>query len=169
MKKLSCSAKLRRAGNTSGRSRRPPLDPTNAALSFVYTLLANACASALEGVGLDSYVGFLHRDRPGRTSLALDLMEELRAVFADRLVVTLINTRKINAKHFETRENGAVFLNDVGRKIVLQAWQERKQEKIRHPFLEESIPWGLVPHVQALLLARFLRGDMDGYPPFLWK
>lgn len=153
----------------SGRSRRPPLDPTNAVLSFVYTLLANACASALEGVGLDSYVGFLHRDRPGRTSLALDLMEELRAVFADRLVVTLINTRKINAKHFETRENGAVFLNDMGRKIVLQAWQERKQEKIRHPFLEESIPWGLVPHVQALLLARFLRGDMDGYPPFLWK
>lgn len=153
----------------SGRSRRPPLDPTNAVLSFVYTLLANACASALEGVGLDSYVGFLHRDRPGRTSLALDLMEELRAVFADRLAITLINTRKINEKHFEIRENGAVFLNDMGRKIVLQAWQERKQEKIRHPFLEESIPWGLVPHVQALLLARFLRGDMDGYPPFLWK
>lgn len=96
-------------------------------------------------------------------------MEELRAVFADRLAITLINTRKINGKHFEIRENGAVFLNDMGRKIILQAWQERKQEKIRHPFLEESIPWGLVPHVQALLLARFLRGDMDGYPPFLWK
>lgn len=153
----------------SGRSRRPPMDPINAMLSFVYSLLANSCASALEGVGLDSYVGFLHRDRPGRNSLALDLMEELRPVFADRLVFRLINTRKINAKHFEYKENGSVFLNDDGRKIVLQSWQERKTEKIRHPFLDEEIEWGLVPHVQALLLARFLRGDLDGYPPFLWK
>ena len=153
----------------SGRSRRPPLDPVNALLSFVYTLLAHDCAAALEGVGLDAYVGFLHRDRPGRTSLALDLMEELRPVFADRLALSLINTRKLTGKHFETRESGAVYLNDDGRRIVLENWQMRKKEELRHPFLDEKLPWGLVPYVQALLLARFLRGDLDGYPPFLWK
>lgn len=153
----------------SGRSRRPPLDPVNALLSFLYTLLAHDCSAALEGVGLDAYVGFLHRDRPGRTSLALDLMEELRPVFADRLALSLINTRKLTGKHFETRESGAVYLNDDGRRIVLENWQMRKKEELRHPFLDEKLPWGLVPYVQALLLARFLRGDLDGYPPFLWK
>lgn len=153
----------------TSRSRRPPLDRFNALLSFVYSLLGNQCAAALEGVGLDSYVGFLHRDRAGRASLGLDLMEELRPVLADRLVVTLINNRLIRPENFEKRENGAVLLNADGRKIVLGAWQERKKETIVHPFLEEKIPWGLVPHVQALLLARYLRGDTDGYPPFLWK
>lgn len=151
------------------RSRRPPLDRLNALLSFVYTLLAHDCASALEAVGLDPYVGFLHRDKPGRASLALDLMEELRPVFADRLALTLINNRVLHSNDFEERENGAVFLNEGGRKAVLAAWQERKRESITHPLLEEKLPWGLVPYVQALLLARYLRGDLDSYPPFLWK
>ena len=151
------------------RSRRPPFDPFNALLSFLYTLLANECACALEGVGLDSYVGFLHRDRAGRRSLALDLMEELRPILGDRLALRLINNREITSKHFETSESGAVLLTDSGRKLVLSAWQERKKETVTHPFLEEKIVWGLVAHVQALLLARFLRGDLDTYPPFLWK
>ena len=151
------------------RSRRPPEDPVNAMLSFVYTLLGNDCASALEGVGLDACVGFLHRDRPGRKSLALDLMEELRPVFADRLVLKLINTREVQPKHFRREAGGAVYLNDEGRKILLNSWQLRKREEITHPYLKEKIPRGLVPHVQALLLARHLRGDLDGYPPFLWK
>lgn len=151
------------------RNRRPPLDRVNAMLSFVYTLLSNDCAAALESVGLDAYVGFLHRDRPGRASLALDLMEELRSVFADRLVITLINTRAVQAKHFSRQESGAVLLDEDGRKIVLGAWQERKREAITHPYLGEKIYWGLVPYVQALLLSRTLRGDLDGYPPFLWK
>lgn len=151
------------------RSRRPPEDCVNAMLSFAYTLLANDCASALEGVGLDACVGFMHRDRPGRKSLAFDLMEELRPVFADRLVLTLINTREIQAKHFRREAGGAVFLNDEGRKILLNVWQTRKREEITHPYLKEKIAWGLVPHVQALLLARYIRGDLDGYPPFLWK
>ena len=151
------------------RSRRPPLDRVNAALSFVYTLLAHDCASALEGVGLDAYVGFLHTDRPGRISLALDLMEELRPVLADRFVLSQINTRVINAKHFELYENGAVFLNDAGRKTVLSAWQERKRETILHPFTQEKMQWGLIPYMQALLLARHLREDLDAYPPFLWR
>lgn len=151
------------------RSRRPPLDNVNALLSFTYSLLASDCAAAAESVGLDSYVGFLHRDRPGRASLALDLMEELRSVFADRFVITLINNKVIQAEHFIERETGAVFLNDIGRKVFLTAWQNRKKEEITHPFLKEKLPWGLVPYVQALLLARFLRGDLDGYPPFLWK
>lgn len=151
------------------RSRRPPLDNVNAMLSFAYSLLTNDCASALESVGLDSYVGFLHRDRPGRTSLALDLMEELRPCYADRFVLTMINNRKITKKDFEASESGAVFLTDNGRKKFLQSWQERKKETIKHPYLDEKIPWGLVPYVQALLLARYLREDLDEYPPFLWK
>ena len=151
------------------RNRRPPEDLVNAMLSFAYTLLTNDCAAALESVGLDSYVGFLHRDRPGRASLALDLMEELRGVFAERLVLTLINTREINRKHFRRQPGGAVLLNDDGRKILLNAWQNKKREQITHPYLGEKLYWGLVPYVQALLLARYLRGDLDGYPPFLWK
>lgn len=151
------------------RSRRPPMDKLNALLSFFYTLLANDCAAALESVGLDSYVGFLHRDRPGRASCALDLMEEMRGVFADRLALALINTRAIQPKHFHTQGDGAVLLNDEGRRLALTAWQERKREPLTHPYLQEKIYWGLVPYVQALLLARCLRGDLDGYPPFLWK
>lgn len=140
------------------RSRRPPLDAFNALLSFAYSLLAHDCASALESVGLDAYVGYLHRDRPGRESLALDLMEELRPCFADRFVLTLINNRVLKAIDFDFRESGAVLLTDTGRRTFLQKWQERKKETITHPFLEEKIPWGLVPYVQILLLARYLRG-----------
>ena len=151
------------------RSRRPPLDNVNAMLSFAYSLLANDCASALESVGLDAYVGFLHRDRPGRTGLALDLMEELRPCMADRFVLTVINNRLLSSSDFEKSENGAVRMTDGGRRKFLKHWQERKQETITHPFLEEKMPWGLVPHIQSLLLARYLRGDMDAYPPFLWK
>ena len=151
------------------RSRRPPLDPVNALLSFAYTLLARDCAAALEGVGLDPYVGFLHRPRPGRASLALDLMEELRTVYADRFVLTCINQKTILPKHCERQESNAVYLTDDGRRAFLQAWQQRKQQTIQHPFLGEKIPWGLVPHVQALLLARTLRGDLERYPSFFWK
>ena len=151
------------------RSRRPPLDAFNAMLSFAYSLLAHDCASALESVGLDSYVGFMHRDRPGRTSLALDLMEELRAPMADRLCITLVNNRVLQDKHFERQESGAVFLGEDGRKLFLSAWQTKKKEEITHPYLKEKMAWGLVPYVQSLLLARCLRGDLDGYPPFLWK
>lgn len=151
------------------RSRRPPLDNVNAMLSFSYSLLANDCAGALESVGLDAYVGFLHRDRPGRTSLALDLMEELRPCIADRFVLRMINNRLLTAAEFEKSESGAVRMTDQGRRKFLKYWQERKQESITHPYLEEKLPWGLVPYVQALLLARFLRGDLDAYPPFLWK
>ncbi len=152
-----------------GRSRRPPLDRINAVLSFVYAILANDCASALRGVGLDPYVGFMHTDRPGRESLALDLMEELRAPVADGFVITLVNNRRILPEHFDVRENGSVLMNDDGRKKVLAEWQARKQEVIVHPFLQEKVQWGLVPHCQSLLLARYLRGDLDAYPPFLWK
>jgi CRISPR-associated protein Cas1 len=152
-----------------GRNKRPPQDNMNAMLSFGYTLLANDCAGALEGVGLDSYVGFMHRDRPGRKSLALDLMEELRPVLVDRFVLTLVNNRQIKGEHFKKSESGAVEFTDTGRKKFLTAWQEHKKEMLTHPYLEEKINWGLVPHMQALLLARYLRGDMDGYPPFFWK
>lgn len=152
-----------------GRNKRPPLDNVNALLSFVYTLLSNDMKSASEAVGLDAYVGFLHRDRPGRASLALDMMEELRGVCADRMVLSLINKKLINAKGFHKKENGAVIMDDDTRKQVLTAWQERKQEKIIHPYLNEKISWGLVPYAQALLLARHIRGDLDEYPPFLWK
>lgn len=153
----------------NGRNRRPPLDRVNAMLSFGYALLANDCAGALEGVGLDSYVGFLHRDRPGRKSLALDLMEEMRAVMVDRFVLTMINNRQIIEEHFRISENGAVEFTNEGKKKFIIAWQEHKREQITHPYLQEKICWGLVLHVQALLLARYLRGDLDGYPPFLWK
>lgn len=151
------------------RSRRPPLDRFNALLSFSYALLANDCAAALACVGLDPYVGFLHRHRPGRCSLALDLMEELRSVLSDRFCLYLVNLKMIKPEHFEIKENEACFLNTEGRKVFLAAWQKRKQETIRHPFLDEKIVWGLVPYAQALLLARYLRGDLDEYPPFLWK
>lgn len=151
------------------RSRRPPADPVNALLSFAYALLANDCAAALEGADLDAYVGFLHRDRPGRASLALDLMEELRGPFADRFVLRMINERMVTEKHFDFREEGAVFLTGEGRKRFLESWQTRKREIITHPFLQEKLPWGLIPFVQALLLARYLRGDMEDYAPFLWK
>jgi CRISPR-associated protein Cas1 len=153
----------------TGRSRRPPLDPVNALLSFLYTLLTHDCRSAAEGVGLDPAVGFLHRDRPGRPSLALDLMEELRPILADRLALSLFNRRQLRARDFETRDGGAVLLSDEGRRTVLMAWQERKKEERRHPFLEEAAPLGLVPHLQAQLLARHLRGDLDAYPPWIWK
>lgn len=152
-----------------GRNRRPPQDNVNAMLSFAYTLLANDCAAALEAVGLDAFVGLLHQDRPGRKSLALDLEEELRAPFADRLVLTLINNRIIQDKHFDRQESGTVLLNDNGRKLFLKHWQEKKRDEITHPFLKEKLPWGLVPYVQSLLLARCIRGDVDEYPPFLWK
>lgn len=152
-----------------GRNKRPPLDNVNAMLSFGYSLLANDCANALEGVGIDSFVGFMHRDRPGRKSLALDLMEELRPVLVDRFVLTLINNKQIKAEHFKMSNSGAVEFTDDGKKKFLSAWQNHKKEEIVHPYLKEKISWGLVPHVQALLLARHLRGDIDGYPPFLWK
>ena len=152
-----------------GRNRRPPLDAFNALLSFAYSLLAHDCASALEGVGLDSYVGFLHRDRPGRTSLALDIMEELRPCMADRFVLTLINNRQVKASDFLHMESGAVLLTDEGRKTFLKNWQEKKKETLTHPYLGEKLPWGMIPYIQALLLARYLRGDLDAYPPFLWK
>lgn len=153
----------------SGRSRRPPQDAVNALLSFAYSLLAHDCASALESVGLDSYVGFLHRDRPGRKSLALDLMEELRPCMADRFVLTLINTRKMKAADFLYEESGAVLLTEDGRKTFLKSWQEKKKEILTHPYLGEKLPWGMIPYIQSLLLARYLRGDLDAYPPFLWK
>lgn len=152
-----------------GRSRRPPLDNVNALLSFVYTLLTNQITSALETVGLDPYVGYLHTDRPGRASLSLDLIEELRAVFADRFVLSLINKRIVNGKNFYKKENGAVLMDDELRKKVLTEWQNRKREIITHPYLGEKVEWGMVPYVQAMLLARYLRGDLDGYPVFLWK
>ncbi|MFT8710176.1 MAG: type I-C CRISPR-associated endonuclease Cas1c [Sporolactobacillus sp.] len=152
-----------------GRSRRPPTDPVNAMLSFAYTLLAGDVASALEGVGLDAYVGFLHRDRPGRISLALDVMEELRGILADRFVLSLINRKVLQRNDFVKKEDGAVLMIDEARQNFLKAWQSRKAELLTHPFLGEKVSWGLVPHVQALLLARYLRGDLDEYPPFLWK
>jgi CRISPR-associated protein Cas1 len=151
------------------RSRRPPLDNMNSLLSFLYTLLANEVASALEAVGLDPYVGFLHRDRPGRPSLALDLMEELRPVFGDRLALSLVNRKQITAKGFIQKESGGILMDDETRKVVLTTWQERKREEIMHPYLKERIPFGLIPHVQAMLLARHLRGDLDAYPPFFWS
>ena len=152
-----------------GRNKRPPLDKMNAMLSFAYTLLTNMVTSALECVGLDPCVGYLHTERPGRYSLALDMMEELRAVLADRFVLSLVNKRMITSKNFTQKENGAVLLDEDGRKIILTEWQNRKKETITHPFLQEKVEWGMVPYVQAMLLARFLRGDLDGYPAFLWK
>lgn len=153
----------------NGRNRRPPTDMVNAMLSFSYTLLTSMVSSALYCVGLDPYVGYLHKDRPGRTSLALDMVEELRSVFADRFVLTMINKKIINKNDFILKENGAVVFNDNGKKKFLQSWQTKKQTEIKHPYLEEKVEWGMVPYVQALLLSRYLRGDLDGYPPFMWK
>ncbi len=152
-----------------GRSKRPPLDNVNALLSLLYTLLAHEVRAALETVGLDPFVGFLHQDRPGRPSLALDLMEELRPYVADRMVLSLINRGQVTEKDFVTKETGGIILKPEGRKIVLEAWQKRKADEITHPFLEEKIPVGLLPYVQAMLLARHLRGDLEDYPPFFWK
>lgn len=153
----------------TSRNRRPPQDPFNALLSFAYTLLQHDCIAALEAVGLDPYVGFLHRDRPGRASLALDLMEEMRGWVAERFVLTLINNRMLHEKNFCRSENRAVRLDDVGRKLMLTSWQERKRDVFQHPYLKEKIPWGLLPYAQATLLARHIRGDLDAYPPLFWK
>ncbi len=152
-----------------GRNRRPPLDNVNCLLSFLYTILLHDIRSALESVGLDSAVGFLHRDRPGRPGLSLDLMEEFRPFIADRLVLSLVNLSQVKKKGFQKKESGAVMMNDDTRKTVLVAYQKRKQDEIIHPFLNEKVSIGLLFHIQALLLARYLRGDLDGYPPFIWK
>lgn len=151
------------------RNRRPPLDPVNALLSFTYSLLTYEMQSALEGVGIDSYVGFFHVDRPGRASMALDMIEDLRGYMCDRLVLTLINKNIVSKKDFELKENGAVLLNEKGRGKVLENWQKRKQDEILHPYINEKVKIGLIPHVQALLLNRFIRGDLEAYPPFLIK
>lgn len=148
------------------RNRRPPLDNMNALLSFLYTLLAHDVESALETVGLDPYVGFFHTDRPGRASLALDMMEELRPFLADRLALNLVNLKQIKGSDFVKKENGAVIMTDDGKKEIIGSWQKRKQDQIVHPYLKEKIPVGLIPYVQAMLMARYLRGDIDGYPPY---
>ena len=148
------------------RNRRPPRDNMNALLSFLYTLLAHDVESALETVGLDPYVGFFHTDRPGRASLALDMMEELRPFIADRIALNLVNRQQVSGNDFLRKEGGGVIMTDMGRKEVLGAWQKRKQDEITHPYLNEKIPIGLLPYVQSILMARFLRGDIDGYPPF---
>lgn len=153
----------------SERNRRPPLDNVNCLLSFIYTLLVHDIRSALESAGLDPAVGFLHRDRPGRPGLALDIMEEFRPFIADRLALSLINLKQVHAKGFIKMDSGAVLMNDETRKTVLVAYQERKREQIHHPFIDEKVPIGILFHVQALLLARYLRGDIDGYPPFIWR
>lgn len=153
----------------SGRNRRPPTDPVNCLLSFVYTLLVHDVRSALESVGLDPAVGFLHRDRPGRPGLALDMMEEFRPFFADRLVLSMINRGQVKSEGFITKESGAVHMDDDTRKAVLTTYQKRKQENLIHPFLNEKVQIGNIFFIQALLLARFIRGDLDGYPPFIWK
>ncbi len=153
----------------NSRVRRPPTDPVNALLSFAYTLISNECSSALQGVGLDPYVGFLHQDRPGRSSLAQDLLEEFRAYWADRFVLTLINRKQMQLKDFVTEASGAVRLTDDARKTFLTAWQKRKQTEIMHPYLDEKVPIGLLPHCQSMLLARHIRGDTEYYPPYLVK
>lgn len=153
----------------NGRNRRPPRDEVNVLLSFIYTLIANDMTAALEGVGIDPYVGFFHTLRPGRASLALDMMEELRAYLGDRLVLSLINRQQITAKDFIRQNDDMLLLPDNGRRKVIAAWQERKKETITHPFLQEKMPIGLLPHIQAQLLARFLRGDLDNYPVFIIK
>ena len=152
-----------------GRVRRPPTDPVNALLSFVYSLITQECTSALQGVGLDPYVGFLHKDRPGRPSLALDMLEEFRAAWADRFILTLVNRQQVQLKDFDTDASGAVRLKEEPRKKVLTAYQERKQTELQHHYLEEQVPIGLLPHCQALLLARHLRGDMAFYTPYMVK
>jgi CRISPR-associated protein Cas1 len=151
------------------RNRRPPLDNINALLSFLYTLLTHDVTSALETVGLDPAVGFLHRDRPGRPGLALDVMEEFRPYLADRLALSLVNLKQVSGKGFKKTETGAVTMDDETRKGVIVAYQNRKLEEITHPFLNEKIAIGILPYAQSLLMARFLRGDMDGYAPFIWR
>jgi CRISPR-associated protein Cas1 len=151
------------------RNRRPPMDKINALLSFVYSLLAHDVTSALEGVGLDPAVGYLHRERPGRPSLALDLMEEFRSWFADRLVLSLINLKQIRPEGFAQSESGAVTMDEATRKTLIAAWQERKQDELTHPYIGEKMMIGLLPHVQARLLARHIRGELESYPPFVWK
>lgn len=151
------------------RSRRPPMDNVNALLSFTYSLLTSMCVSALETVGLDPYAGFFHTERPGRCSLALDLVEEFRAALADRFVLTLINRKMISYKDFVEKESGGIILKDESRKKYLAAWQNRKKEIITHPFLQEKVEWGMLPYIQAMLLSKYIRGDIDGYPPFIWK
>ncbi|MDA3878036.1 MAG: type I-C CRISPR-associated endonuclease Cas1c [Halothiobacillus sp.] len=160
---------LRTQFQLNGRTRRPPLDRFNALISFLYALLMNDCRSACEAAGLDAQLGFLHAVRPGRAALALDLMEEFRAIAADRLALTLINRGQINQADFDEREGGAVMLNDKGRRAVVIAWQERKQEEITHPLIEDKIPLGLLPFIQARFIARTIRGEMDGYLPFQTK
>lgn len=152
-----------------GRIKRPPTDPVNAMLSFTYSLITQECISALAGVGLDPYVGFLHKDRPGRASLALDLLEEFRASWADRFVLTMVNRKQFKLTDFVTEGSGAVRLTETARKDFLTAYQERKQIEIMHPYLQERVPIGLLPHCQALLLSRHIRGDTKYYPPFLIK
>ncbi len=152
-----------------GRTRRPPRDPTNALLSFLYALVRAECASALEAVGLDPQVGYLHALRPGRPALALDLMEEFRPIMADRLAITLVNRRQLKSENFEQTPDGGVQLNDTGRRALLVAYQRRKEEEIQHRVLRQKVPLGLIPHVQARLLARHLRGDLKDYPPFLYR
>lgn len=152
-----------------GRSRRPPMDNVNAMLSFSYSLLTSMCVGALEAVGLDAYAGVYHTERPGRCSLALDLLEEFRAPFADRFVLTSINKKSICGKDFLEKESGGVLLTDEGRKKFLSLWQQKKKEEIMHPFLQEKVQWGLLPYVQAMLLAKYIRGDLDEYVPFLWR
>ncbi len=152
-----------------GRSRRPPQDNVNALLSFTYMLLAHEVQSALESVGLDPYVGFLHTDRPGRASLALDIMEEFRPYFADRLVLSLINLKQVSAKGFVRQGEKGIIMTDETKKEVLLAWQKRKKESILHPFLGETVSIGLLPYIQAMLLARYIRGDIDNYPVFVMK
>lgn len=152
-----------------GRNRRPPLDPVNAVLSLLYALLTQDCRAACETHGLDPQMGFLHRDRPGRMSLALDLMEEFRAPLADRTCLTLFNRRQLSSRDFRHEDTGAVLLTDDGRETVLKAWQARKREAVRHPFFEETSPLGLFPQMQAQLLARHLRGELDGYPAWIWR
>lgn len=151
------------------RNRRPPLDPVNAMLSFGYSLMTSMCISALESAGLDPYVGFFHTERPGRCSLALDLLEEFRAPFVDRFVLTMINKKVVSEASFYTKENGAVLLTDTARAEFLTQWQKKKSEEIIHPYLKEKVQWGMIPFVQAMLLAKYLRGDIDDYPPFIWK
>lgn len=153
----------------NGRSKRPPLDKVNALMSFAYSMATGMCASALETVGLDPFVGFMHTDRPGRRSLALDLVEEFRAVMCDRFILSLINKKIVSESDFEEKEDGAVMLNEDGRKLFLLHWQKRKQEIVTHPFLNEKIEWGLIPYTQALLLSRYIRGDLDEYPMLLWR
>ncbi len=151
------------------RSKRPPLDRVNALLSYFYTLLSIDIGAALETVGLDPYIGFMHTDRSGRKSLALDMLEELRAVMVDRFVLSIINKKIVQEDDFEVQESGAVILKDLSRKTLLQHWQNRKMEELTHPYLKEKIKWGLVPYCQAMLLSKYLRGELDQYPAFLWK